>query len=123
MIDKVCLVVDDEPSIRTFLEGILKTAGFKTIEADNAPQAFKLATKLNGSLDLVITDFSMPGDMSGLDLAYAIRTTFPATPVIVISGTEFAAGIQSTEFQFLHKPFRADAILAAIRKAAESTRI
>ena len=80
------LVVDDEPAIRAYVKGILQTETFHGLEAESAPAAFRLIQKLNGRVDLVVTDVNMPGDMDGLDLAYAIRDAFPFVPVILISG-------------------------------------
>ena len=70
------LVVDDEPAIRAYVKGILQTETFHGLEAESAPAAFRLIQKLKGSVDLVVTDVNMPGDMDGLDLAYAIRVAF-----------------------------------------------
>ena len=113
------LVVDDEPAIRAYVKGILQTETFHGLEAESAPAAFRLIQKLNGSLDLVVTDVNMPGDMDGLDLAYAIRDAFPLVPVIVISGyaSEGSAKRPIGEFVFIEKPFQPDAILRAVRKA------
>ena len=86
MMERTCLIVDDEPAIRAYVKAILKKENFEVLEAENAPQAYKLIQKLNGGLDLIVTDVNMPGDMDGVDLAYAIRNAFPAIPVILMSG-------------------------------------
>jgi CheY-like chemotaxis protein len=117
--EKTCLVVDDEPAIRAYVKAILQAEGFQAFEADNAPQAFRLIQKLNGGLDLIVTDVNMPGDMDGLDLAYAVRDTFPAIPVLVMSGYTLPGSSKRAlgEFAFIQKPFKPDAILKAARGA------
>jgi DNA-binding NtrC family response regulator len=114
----MCLIVDDEPSIRAYLKAILQTEGFEGLEADDAPKAFRLIQKLNGGLDLVVTDVNMPGDMDGLDLAYAIRDAFPAIRVIVMSGYSLPGPTKRPlgEFVFLEKPFKPETILNAVKK-------
>ena len=112
------LLVDDERVIRAYLKDVLKAKGIRTIEAENAAQAFKIIRELDGKVDCVISDILMPGDMSGLDLAYAIRNSFPAVPVILISGfceKEEEEEIIKSGFPFLRKPFTAAAILRAVR--------
>lgn len=119
MAAKICLIVDDEPSIRTYLKGILGREHFVIIEAENAPQAFRSVEKLNGSVDLLITDIQMPGDMNGVDLAWAVRQAYPEIPVLLISGYN-ATEQQIDGFPFIQKPFRPEAILNLVNRLAAS---
>jgi DNA-binding NtrC family response regulator len=121
--EKVCLIVDDEPVIRKYLMAILQQEGYQTLEANNGPQAFRLIQKLDGDLNLVVSDVRMPGDMDGMDLAYAIRTSFPTIPVILISGYAGGACVQRSgaEFQFIEKPFTPATIMTAVRNVIESS--
>ena len=86
MSQRVCLIVDDEPVSRAVLRILFQREGFETLEAESAAQALGLAGKLRGALNLVVTDIHMPGDMNGLDLAYAIRRDLGMIPVLLISG-------------------------------------
>src|SRR5215472_14654517 len=61
MSSKICLIVDDEPSIRTFLKAILQGEGFQTLEAESAPEAYRMLQNLDGDVDLVVTDIVMSG--------------------------------------------------------------
>jgi len=112
---KTCVVVDDEPAIRSYLKEILRDQEFQALEAENAPQAFRLIQKLNGDVDLVVTDVAMPGDMDGEDLAFAIRQAFPVIPVILISGYG-PPKRRTTEFEFIEKPFKPDVILSMVKR-------
>jgi len=82
----VCLIVDDEPTIRHFLQATLEREQLQTLEAGTGAQAMGIIQKLAGRLDLVVTDIVMPGDVSGIDLAHWVRHSYPAIPVILISG-------------------------------------
>ena len=116
--EKTCLIVDDEPSIRAYLKAILLNEQFQALEADNAPQGFRLLQKLNGGLDLIVTDVKMPGDMDGVDLAYAIREAFPRIPVLVMSGypSPEVKRTSTRDFAFIQKPFKPEAILDVVKR-------
>jgi CheY-like chemotaxis protein len=119
-VEKTCLIVDDDSAVRTYLKAVLQREQYVTLEAGDAPQAFNLVQERKGDLDLIVTDITMPGDMDGLDLAYAVRTRFPAIPVVLVSGfadTESASqGFR--DFAFLHKPFTPAAIMGAVNRVA-----
>lgn len=118
--ERTCLIVDDEPLVRAYLKAVLGKEQYQTIEAGNAAEAFKIVEKLKGGLDLIVSDITMPGDMDGIDLAYAVRNAFPAVPVVLVSGfadTKLAARPLG-EFSYVRKPFTPAAILEAVRRAA-----
>jgi DNA-binding NtrC family response regulator len=73
--------------------------------------------KLNGGLDLIVTDVKMPGDMDGVDLAYAIRQAFPQIPVVVVSGypSPEVTRTWKQDFAFIQKPFKPEAILTVVK--------
>lgn len=118
MPDSICLIVDDEPAIRSFLRAVLERRQLQCVEAEDATHALRIIQKLGGRLDLVLSDIKMPGDMSGVDLAHSVRNTFPAISIILISGycenAKDAGG-----FEFIPKPFVPEAILNAVDKALD----
>lgn len=118
MPDHICLIVDDEPSIREYLRTILQRERIQCLEADSAAQALRIIQKLDGRLDLIVSDIKMPGEMDGIDLAHSVRQSFPAVPVILVSGYADADAVKQAAamFVFIHKPFVLEAILAAVRK-------
>jgi len=121
--ERTCLIVDDDPVIRAYLKAVLRNEHYRMLEAENAPQAFKIVQGLNGGLDLIVSDVNMPGDMDGIDLAYAVRNAFPAVPVLLVSG--FAgtkpAAQPLGEFPLIQKPLTPAAVLEAVRRAASSS--
>jgi DNA-binding NtrC family response regulator len=121
MPDRICLIVDDEPAIRSYLRAILQRAGIQSLEADGASQALGIIQKLDGRLDLIVCDIKMPGDMDGIDLAYSVRNSFPALPVILISGYGDVEAVKqaATKFEFIQKPFVPETILAAVKKVID----
>ena len=111
------LIVDDDTLIRDTLHELL-SASHVCHTADRAEQA--LAYLEMESYDVVLTDINMPG-LSGHDLLSHIRSTHPATPVIVISGiaVEDTAKVfdQLGAFAYFSKPFDLDAVEDAVNRA------
>jgi DNA-binding NtrC family response regulator len=118
MSDRICLIVDDEPSIRTYLRAILQRERIQSLEADNAAQALSIIHKLGGRLDLIVSDIKMPGEMDGIDLAFSVRNSFPALPVLLISGYGDVESVKhaAANFEFIQKPFVPETILMAVKK-------
>lgn len=85
------LVVEDEAPIRRILREYLTHAGHSvetTVNGRDGLERFLdaqsgLAAK--GKFDLVVTDLAMP-EMSGDQLALAVKATAPETPVILLTG-------------------------------------
>ncbi len=64
----VVLVVEDEPVILMVLTDYLSGQGYRVLQAENGEQAFEiLASKPH--LDMMITDFRLPGGISGVQIA------------------------------------------------------
>ena len=114
------LVVDDERSMREFLEIFFRREGYTVTTAESVDTG--LVVIENDDIDVVITDMQMP-DRSGLDLLHGARDISPETPVIVI--TAFASTDSAIEamkegaYDYITKPFKVDAIRLVVDKALE----
>ncbi|WP_296268276.1 response regulator [Pseudomonas sp. MLB6B] len=81
----VVLVVEDEPAIRMVLSEYLSHMGYHVLVAADSQEAFAiLATKPH--LDLMVTDFRLPGGVSGVEIAEPAVKLRPDLKVIFISG-------------------------------------
>ncbi|HKL81957.1 MAG TPA: response regulator, partial [Desulfobacter sp.] len=100
------LVVDDELSMRQFLEILLSKKGYKVNLAKNGKQA--LGSIKQKKYDLVLTDIRL-GDITGLDVLRAVKKKHPDTVVIMISAystTEIAVeAMNEGAYDFVPKPF------------------
>jgi two-component system cell cycle sensor histidine kinase/response regulator CckA len=77
------LLVENETDLRRLIASSLTASGFNVIEAANGLDAM---TALNSvSVDLLLTDIVMP-EREGLELIQSVRSSFPALPVIALSG-------------------------------------
>jgi len=77
------LIVDDEADIRNSLARRYRLKGFVVDTADNGVSAVKLLSEQ--PYQVVISDIKMPG-MDGIDLLRIIRTEYPMTRVIMMTG-------------------------------------
>jgi signal transduction histidine kinase len=77
------LVVDDQPVLCELLSDFLVNDYHTVVTANDASEA--LAKFAQDEFDLVITDQAMPG-MTGEELAGAIKSQSPSTPVILLTG-------------------------------------
>jgi FixJ family two-component response regulator len=113
-------IVDDDPSVRTAIHGVLRSAGFEAIPFASS-EDFLAADQADHPVCL-ITDIKMPG-MSGFDLQERLANDGDAVPVIFISshGTERtrARALRAGAIGFLDKPFDDEALLDLVRRVAE----
>jgi two-component system, cell cycle sensor histidine kinase and response regulator CckA len=111
------LIIDDNQSVRMFVERVLRDAGYETVGADDGISAQRLVLKA-GAPDLVITDVSMP-HMSGHEFAHWIRTSFPAVKVLFLTGyidqtDRRSAGDLWVNVGYLEKPCTVRGLLQAV---------
>jgi two-component system response regulator PilR (NtrC family) len=114
------LVVDDERSMREFLEIFFRREGYEVTTAGGVDEAL-LALDAD-DYDLVITDIQMPG-RSGLDLLLEVRQASPETPVIMITAFATAenaiTAMKQGAYDYITKPFKVDEIRVVVEKALE----
>ncbi len=114
------LVVDDEPTIRQLVTEVAEDLGYTVIEAADGPSGLALVQSA-ARIDLVITDFGLPGGVDGRRLANAARETRPHLKVLFITGyaeeTVSDAVPLPSEMSVLGKPFTTDVLTARIGAA------
>src|SRR5690606_5944060 len=79
------LVVEDDDRVRRLTATRLEQLGYHAEQAVNGQAALALLAEKPG-IDLVFSDQVMPGGISGLDLAAAVRERFPNMRVVLTSG-------------------------------------
>jgi len=118
------LVVDDEPSMREFLEIMLSNENYEVKVASSGEEGLKVYHKY--SPDLILTDVKMPG-MSGLDLIREIHLVDPNVPIIAITAYACAddalRAVREGAYDYLSKPFQVEDLRIIIRNALEARRL
>jgi CheY-like chemotaxis protein/anti-sigma regulatory factor (Ser/Thr protein kinase) len=114
------LLVDDEPGLRTGLAALLADQGVTVTEAEDAASALALLDS-GLKVDVLVTDFVMPGGMDGLELVREARRRRPGLPAVLITGhSDEADGskieqvTKSGSFVVLAKPFSAKTLTARL---------
>ncbi len=114
------LIVDDEPIARENLDYVLRKEGFASVCVDSGVKA--LQELKSGEFDLVMTDLRMPG-MDGMEVVEHVRTHYPDTEVIVITGyatvTSAVEAMQKGAFYYLPKPYQIDEVRILVHQALE----
>ncbi len=118
------LCVDDDESISILLAETLKQAGHEPLNAANVPDA--LAMLARGNVDLIISDYRMPGN-TGLDLLAHLEREGIDTPVIMMTGyasiEHAVASIKAGAVDYITKPVRAAQLALAVEQALELVRL
>jgi DNA-binding response OmpR family regulator len=115
------LVVDDEGELVSALAERLALRGFSARGATSGEAA--LACLGEQRFDVVLVDVKMPG-LGGLDLARAIRASWPDQPVVLLTGhtsaEDVATGNALGVAAYLMKPVDIEELSSALRAAATS---
>jgi PAS domain S-box-containing protein len=119
--NETILLVEDEEDLRSYVRTILEGRGYSVLDAANAGEALRIASRSSREIDLLLADTVLPG-MSGQEIADELRVERPELPVIQMSGyAEVVARKGHTSFHFLQKPFTAKELLREIRAALKVT--
>jgi DNA-binding NtrC family response regulator len=110
---KTVLVVDDEPSILAVVSGLLGDDEYNIMTAGTAAQALQQSRDFKGAIDLLLSDFQMPG-MSGVDLATSMTLERPQLKVLLMSGFPAGMLVLNEGWHFLAKPFVASQLRALV---------
>jgi len=103
----IVMVVDDDPSHRSFLESFLAERGYHAVSLGNAADAIQHFQQERPAA--VILDLVMPGDMDGLGALAAFKKIDREVPIIVLSGlgrtTTVVQAMKLGASDFVSKPF------------------
>ena len=114
-------VVDDEPSVRTSLERLLRLAGYDVVAHASAEELLAWG----GDGGCVILDYDLPG-MNGLELHRVLATRGANWQVVFLTGSaDFAVDAEALgagAVGFLVKPAGRTDIFAALERAVERHR-
>jgi DNA-binding NtrC family response regulator len=115
------LVIDDDNDMCDLLSEILGDEGMHVRTFSDSFEGCKILKK--EEFDVIITDLKMKG-LKGLDVLAEANKVAPTTPVIIITafGTVESAikAMKMGAYDYVTKPFQADAILLTVQKALEN---
>lgn len=124
MLGKRVLVVDDEENLRHYLQMVLGEAGYQVAIAQDGEEA--LAKMQRQAWDIILCDIKMP-KMDGMALLQTAKKKGLEGTIIMMSayGTVDTAveAMKIGAYDYVSKPFNADEIILALKKAEERERL
>ena len=118
------LIVDDEPSIRITLAGILEDEGYNVVIAEDGYKGIAAAEKIN--FNIAFIDMKMPG-ISGIETFKEFKKISPNTIILLMTAfLDEDALNDATKLKvqrILYKPLDLDLILKILRENQAKTSI
>ena len=120
MTEATVLVIDDEESVATTIEAILKMDGHVVTAVTTGADAIRLLNERR--YDVVLTDLRL-ADMDGIDVLREVQRTSPETASIMLTGyaslESAIAALRSGAYDYLMKPSDVDELRATVNRAVE----
>ena len=118
------LHVDDEPAVGLILQDTLERAGHQPLGARSVPEALQLLAR--GGVDLIISDYRMPG-LTGLEFLALLQREGYDVPLIMLTGyasiEHAVAAIKGGAIDYITKPVRPEQLRLAVDQALEFVRL
>ena len=116
----VILVIENEDSVRESLAAMLGADGHRIITAATGQAALNAIRREGVRPDLVISDYNLPGESNGVQIATALRSSLGwQVPVIILSGdvrADTLRDIVASGCVSLTKPVKADAVAQIVER-------
>jgi DNA-binding NtrC family response regulator len=118
------LLVDDEPAVSYLLRDTLERAGYTALGVGGVPEALQLLS--HSAVDLIISDFRMPG-LTGLEFLAILQQEGYDTPLIMLTGhasIEHAVeAIKAGAIDYIPKPVRPEQLILSVEQALDFVRL
>jgi CheY-like chemotaxis protein len=113
------LVVDGDVITRIVIADYLRNCGYRVVEARDAGEAKAALSYDSFSIDVILCDVDLPGEMSGFQLRQWARDNKPAIKVVLSGAVERAAseaGELCEQGPHLAKPYDAATVVDHIKR-------
>ena len=111
----ILLVEDDEPVLALGVE-MLTELGYQVFSAPSGQAALE-AVRKGADFDLLFSDIVMPGGMTGVQLAHAVRELRPGARILLTSGYVGELGpLVGQGFELIDKPYERAALASRLRE-------
>ncbi len=118
--NKLVLLVEDNPDVRSVVRGQLMDMGFVVVEAGSGDEGLALLDTI-ANLAGVVTDVMLPGVASGVDVAAHAKTSQSGAFVVMMTGYSEAFAKHGSDFILIQKPFdKTDLYTAVVQAQAEA---
>jgi two-component system nitrogen regulation response regulator NtrX len=114
------LIVDDEPRIRSSVEGLLREEGYVVGSCERGEKCLERVQK--ETFDVVLLDVVLPG-MDGLEVLERLKKATPGTKVLMMSGrADISTAVRATKLgahDFFEKPLNPDRVILALKNISD----
>jgi PAS domain S-box-containing protein len=121
--NETILLVEDQELVRDLTTQLLKSCGYRVIQACDGEEALDICEKASQNIDLLITDIVMP-KISGRQLVALIGPKLPGMKILYMSGyTDDAIvqkGIIEPDSNFIAKPFTLTDLAHKVRQCLDA---
>jgi len=116
----VLLIIEDETTVRSAINRLLKATGIRAVVAATASEALALINQQDVRPDFVLCDYNLRGSANGVESIKALRAALGwNVPAIVMTGdtrSDTMEAIASHDMTVLIKPFLANDLLRMIER-------
>lgn len=122
--DAFILIVDDDTAIRNSLHEFIMISGYTAYKAASSEEALEILK--DQSVHVIITDIILPG-MDGLDLTEYVKSTYPGTAIIVMTGYSgdysYEEAINKGASDLIFKPVRFEELLLRLKRVLKERQL
>lgn len=115
---KRVLIIDDDTDVRTAMSGLLKSWGCLPLAFQNIHDALKYSNQNKEAIDVILSDFSLPENTSGIQAIAELRTQYHSNiPAALITGDTSVERLQeakNNDHPIIHKPVLASELQTLI---------
>jgi DNA-binding NtrC family response regulator len=112
------LLIEDDDGVRKYISKILEMMGHDVLIAEEGGKGYELAK--DPEIKAILTDLSMPGTLSEMELVRKLRELRPECPIVVCSGYPTQDRLEECETlgitDFLTKPFEVSFIRSVMAR-------
>lgn len=112
------LLVEDEVKVREVLGRILEGRGYRVLAAASGAEAIEKAASFAETIDLLLTDLTMPG-LKGTEIAARLAADRPNLRVLYMSGYRSGVTARKDGPLCLQKPFSAGVLGRTVRRVLD----
>jgi DNA-binding NtrC family response regulator len=117
-INPTVILVEDDPLLGSILVDVLQAEGHDSVLFENADDALVSMLKYGDQVRLVISDYSTPGQLNGIELSELILSRWPFLPFILMSGHDLGTlPSLPVNVQWLAKPWNVSNLLTMVDAA------
>ena len=117
------LLVEDDASLRRTTALCLRKLGYAVFEAQDASEALEIWNQRKQAIQILLADMTLPGVMTGLDLARQLRSENPKLSVIISTGYDAEASVRLSALPntaMLQKPYGPPTLASVLRQSRAS---